>query len=103
MLCLHAVTDEDGHPLEDEDESGMRLRTCWCKIFEALTEGERHHYHETTLEFVQKAPDDIQWETDKREFHEMMATKNPLPDLTGFPLAGGVGLLVLVRRVQVCV
>ena len=25
LLCLHAVTDEDGHPLEDEDESGMRL------------------------------------------------------------------------------
>ena len=24
MLCLHAVTDEDGHPLEDEDESGIR-------------------------------------------------------------------------------
>ena len=22
MLCLHAVTDEDGHPLENEDESG---------------------------------------------------------------------------------
>ena len=23
MLCLHAVTDEDGHLLEDEDESGI--------------------------------------------------------------------------------
>ena len=27
MLCLHAVTDEDGHPLVNEDESGRRL--CW--------------------------------------------------------------------------
>ena len=27
MLCLHAVTDEEGHPLEDEDESGVRLCT----------------------------------------------------------------------------
>ena len=27
MLCLHAVTDEDGHHLEDEDESGMGLCT----------------------------------------------------------------------------
>ena len=27
MLRLHAITDEDGHPLEDEDESGMRLCT----------------------------------------------------------------------------
>ena len=25
MLCLHALTDEDGHPLENEDESGRRL------------------------------------------------------------------------------
>ena len=24
-LCFHAVTDEDGHPLESEDESGRRL------------------------------------------------------------------------------
>ena len=25
VLCLSAVTDEDGHPLENEDESGRRL------------------------------------------------------------------------------
>ena len=25
MLCLNAVTDEDGHSLENEDESGRRL------------------------------------------------------------------------------
>ena len=29
LLCLHAVTDEDGHPLENEDESGRRL----CDFF----------------------------------------------------------------------
>ena len=33
MLCLHAITDEDGHPVEDEDESGRRLCTFWCEIF----------------------------------------------------------------------
>ena len=45
------------------------------QVFEARTEGERHHCHETILEYVQKTPDDIQWETDKRELDEMMATK----------------------------
>ena len=25
VLCLNAVTEEDGHPLEDEDEPGRRL------------------------------------------------------------------------------
>ena len=29
------------------------------KIFEARVEGERHHYHETILRYVQEAPDDI--------------------------------------------
>ena len=83
MLCLHAVTDEDGHLLEDEDESGMRFCTYWGKVFESRTEGERPHWYETILQYVQKASDDIQWEIDKREFDEMMATKKesaPGPD-----------------------
>ena len=29
MLCLHAVTDENGHPLENEDESGRKLCEFW--------------------------------------------------------------------------
>ena len=62
MLCLLAVTDENGHPLEDEDESGMRLCTFWCKVFESHIHDERHHSHETILDYVQRAPDDIQWE-----------------------------------------
>ena len=68
MLFLHAVTDDDGHPLEDEDESGMRLCTYRGKFFESRIEGERHHSHVTLLEYVQKAPDDIQLEIDKCEF-----------------------------------
>ena len=75
MLCFHAVTDEDGHPVDDKDESGMRLCTCWSQISEARAEGERHHCHETILGYVQKAPDDIQWEIDTIEFDELMATK----------------------------
>ena len=97
MLCLHAVTDEEGHPLEDEDESGMRLCSFWSKIFESRTEAERHPAHETIVEFVQKALEDIQWTIDKQEFHEMIATKKESalgPD--GIPYgicrcAGGLG------------
>ena len=55
MLCLHAVTDEEGHPLEDEVESGRRLSTFWNRVFESRTEDERHHAHETILEYVRKA------------------------------------------------
>ena len=83
-LCLHAVTDEGGHPLESEDESGMRLCAYWGKkIFEARVEGERHLCHETILRYVQTAPDDIQWRTDRHEFDGMIATEQesaPGPD-----------------------
>ena len=101
MLCLHAVTD--CHPLEDEDESGLRLRTCWGKIFEARAEGERHHCHETILQYVQKAPDDTQRETD-----EMMATKKesaPGPDGIPYSIyrcAGGLGSQFLFNAYKTC-
>ena len=58
MLCLHAVTDEDGHPLENEDESGRRLCEYWCTILQARNEGERHHCYKTILRYVLKAPGD---------------------------------------------
>ena len=35
VLCLSAVTDEDGHPLENEDESGRRLCEYQGTIFQA--------------------------------------------------------------------
>ena len=54
MLCLHAHTDEEGRPLDVEDESGMRLCTYWSRMFESRTEDQRHHDYETILEFVQK-------------------------------------------------
>ena len=50
LLYLHAVTDEDGHPLEDEDELGMRLCNCCGRVFVSRTEDERHLAHETILE-----------------------------------------------------
>ena len=58
MLCLHAVTDEDGDRLENEDNFGRRQRENCCKILDARVEVERHHCHETILGYVQKAPDD---------------------------------------------
>ena len=85
-LCLHAVTDEDGHPLENDDESGMRLRAYWGKMFEARVEGEQHHCYETILEYVQQAPHDMRWEIDKNEFDEPMATnKESAPGHDGIP------------------
>ena len=59
MLCLHAVTDEDGHPLENENESGRRLCEYWGTFFQARVEGQRHHQYENILRYVQKARDDI--------------------------------------------
>ena len=94
MLCLHAITNEEGHPLEDEDESGVILCTYWSKIFESRTEGERHPAHETTHEFVQKDPEDIQWTIDKQEFDEKIVTKkNLLLALMVFPMVS-TGALV---------
>ena len=97
MLCLHAVTDEDGHPLENEDESGRRLCVFWNTTFQARAEGPRHHQYENILRYVQKAPDDILWVIDQNEFNELMASKKesaPGPDGIPYSMyrcAGGLG------------
>ena len=99
MLCLHAVIDEDGHPLENENEneSRRRLCECWCTIFQARVEGERHHCLETILSYVQRVPDSICWEIDRNEFDELLAIKKesaPGPDGIPYSLyrcAGGLG------------
>ena len=67
MLCLHAVADEDGHPLEHEDESGRRLCDYWCTIFQARAQGPRHHQYENVLRYVQEARNDIRWVIDKKQ------------------------------------
>ena len=97
MLCFHAVTDDDGHPLENEDESGRRPCEYWGSTFQARVEGPRHHRFENLLQCVQRAPDDIRWIIDRAEFDELVAMKKdsaPGPD--GIPYgahrcAGGLG------------
>ena len=97
VLSLSVVTDEEGHPLENEDESGGRLCDCWRTIFQAREEGPRHHQHEDILRYVQQAPDDISWTIDQAEFDDFLAVKKdsaPGPD--GIPYgayrcAGGLG------------
>ena len=85
MLSLSAVTDEEGHPLENEDETGRKLCDCWGTIFQARVEGPRHHQFEDILRFVQKAPDDFRWTVDKTDFGELIAMKKiQLLDLTEF-------------------
>ena len=89
-------------PFEDEDESGMILCTYWRKILESCKQDERHHAHE----YVQKVPDDTQWEIDKREFDEMIAAKKESslgPD--GIPrsiyrCAGGLGSHFLLNAYE---
>ena len=73
--CFSFVTDEDGNPLENEDESGRRLCEYWRTIFQARVEGPRHHQYEDILRFVQKTPDDNRWTIDKTEFDELIAMK----------------------------
>ena len=83
MLCLNAVTDEGGHPLENEDEPGRRLYEYWGSIFHARVEGPRHYQCENIQRYVQKAPDDIRWTIDRTEFDELTAVKKdsaPGPD-----------------------
>ena len=103
MLCLSAVTDEDGHRLESEDESGRRLCEYWRSIFQARVEGPRHHQYEDILRYVEKAPDDIRWTIDRTEFDELIAMKkDSAPGTDGIPYgacrcAGGLGFQFLVN------
>ena len=106
MLTLSAVTDEEGHPLENEDDSGRRLGEYWGTIFQAREEGPRHHQHEEILRFVQQAPDGINWTIDQAEFDDLLASKKdsaPGPD--GIPYgvyrcAGGLGSKFLFGAYQ---
>ena len=95
VLSLSADTDEEGHPLDNEDDSGRRLCEYWGTIFQAREEGPRHHQHEDILRFVQHAPDDIPLDcTDKTEFDDLLALKEgSAPDPDGIPY----GVVVWVR------
>ena len=66
------------------------------KIFEARVEGEQHPCHETILQYVQTAPDDVRWQMDRHEFDEMIATKTesaPGPDGISYSLHRCAGRL----------
>ena len=107
MLCLHAVSDEDGHPMENEDQSGRRLCDFWSTIFQARAEGSKHHQFENILQYVQKAPDDIRWVIDRTEFDELIARKKdsaPGPDripYSAYRCAGGLGFKFLLKACRV--
>ena len=83
-LCsLSAVTDEEGHSLENEDESGIRHCEYWRTIFLAREESPRHHQHEDVSRYVQQAPGDISWTVDQAQFDELLSLKKdsaPGPD-----------------------
>ena len=106
MLTLSAITDEDFHPLENEDESGRRRCEHWGTIFQARQEGPRHLQYEKILRFVQQAPDDINWALDQAEFDDLLASKKdsaPGPDGTPYGIyrcAGGLGSKFLFHAHQ---
>ena len=97
MLCLHAITDEDGHPLEDEDESGGMHCEYGGTSFHARAEPPRHRQYDEVLRYIQKAPVDMYWTIGHTSFDELIAVKKdsaPGPD--GIPYgvyrcAGGLG------------
>ena len=97
VLSLSAVTDEEDHPLEKEDDSGRRLCEYWGNIFRARQEGPRHHQHEEILRFVQQALDDINWTIDQAEFDDLLSLKkDSAPGRDGisygvYRCAGGLG------------
>ena len=94
MLCLHAVTDEDGNLLENEDDSS-RLCECWSTIFEARVEGEGHHCRE-------------RWEHDRNEFDELLATKKRIRSrsrwgsVKSLQACWRVGLSIPLQCAQTC-
>ena len=109
VLSLSAVTDEEGLPLENDDESGRRLCEYWGTIFQARVEGPRQHQHEDILRFVQQAPDDICWTFHKAEFDELLALKKDLaPGTDGIPFvayrcAGNLGSQFLLNAYRALV
>ena len=109
MLCLNTVTDEDGHPLENEDESGRRPCEYWGSTFQARVEGPRYHQYENILPYVQKAPDDIRWTIDRTDFDELIALKKdsaPGPDRIpcgAYRRAGGLGSQFLFNAYKIFV
>ena len=49
VLTLSVVTDEERHPLENEDDSGRRVCEYRGTSFQARQEGPKHHQHEDIL------------------------------------------------------
>ena len=100
-LLLSAVTDEEDHPLENEDESGRRLCENCGTISQAREEGPRHYQHEEILRYVQQAHDDINWTFDQAEYGDLLALKkDSAPGPHRIPngvyrCAGGLGLKFL--------
>ena len=83
VLSLSAITDEEGHPLENEDGSGRRLFEYWRTIFQARMAGLRHHQNEDIFRYVQQTLDDFNWTIDQTEFDDLLALKKdsaPGPD-----------------------
>ena len=71
VLSLSTLTDEEAHPLENEDDSGRRLSIG--EPFSRHAKKARGITNTIFLRCVQKAPDDIRWTIDQAEFDDLLA------------------------------
>ena len=91
------MTDEEGRPLEDADESGAMLCSFWAGTFEARERHYQDHSCETIFGCVQGAPDDIQLSLCQGKLDDMLVSKKDSalgPDglsCSVYRCAGGIG------------
>ena len=84
LTLLHAVTNEEGWPQDDTDESGTKLCSYWADIFKTRI----------MLNYVQRDLGDIYWTQCKEKFDEMFATKIVCPGLGQLAVSDVVAVLV---------
>ena len=102
VLTLSAVTDEECHTLENEDDSGGRLCEYWRSIFQHREEGPRHLHHEEIFRLVQQAPDDINGTIDQAEFDDFLTLKKTrLLDVVEY-LPVSTEVLVALLQIKPC-
>ena len=73
--CKRLPKDDFRYYLEDADEAGAKLCRHWAGIFQARDGDLQDRAFETTLDFVHRAPEDLQWTLNKEDFDAMLAAK----------------------------
>ena len=104
MFCLHAVTDEDCHPLKTKMDQAGDYVIIGVQFFRHAPKVRDITNVKLSQDFVQKAPDDIRWII---EFDELMVTKKEsAPVLMAFrtflKVCGRIAFTGSVQGIQTC-